>query len=66
MKLTYLLPLLVLAGCASKEDPTAATPDADVKLTTQEKIDKIQNDPKIPEGLKQIQIDTLQRQPGAR
>jgi len=29
-------------------------------------MEKIKNDPKIPDGLKQIQMDTLKAQPGAK
>jgi hypothetical protein len=33
-------------------------------MTSQQSIQKIQNDSKIPDGLKKIQINTLQHQPG--
>lgn len=51
-----------LSGC-SHGDETAARPNPDAGLTAQQKIEKIQNDPKIPEGLKRIQTDTLRHEP---
>lgn len=69
MKLPHLLALVAFAtitGCSSQGNASAQPPDPNVNLSAQEKIDNIKNDPEIPDGLKQIQIDTLQRQPGAK
>ncbi len=37
-----------------------------IKVVAQQNIEKIQNDPKVPEGLKRIQTETLQRQAGVK
>jgi len=66
MKSSYLLALCLvafLAGCSSQGNATAG-PTA--SLTPEQNMEKIKNDPKIPDGLKQIQMDTLKAQPGAK
>lgn len=62
---TALLPLtlIALAGCSQSESGPQ-TPGPTAGMTAQQNLEKIQNDPKIPDGLKKIQTDTLQNQPG--
>jgi len=66
MKLKSLLPLaVVLAGCSHAADPKiAAAPDAGI--SADQKIEQIKNDSSTPDGLKQIQMETLQHQPGSK
>lgn len=64
MKLAPLLLFTVLAGCSSEAQNASQIPSSDVGLTNEQKIEKIQSDPNIPDGLKQIQTETLRRQPG--
>ena len=66
MKTTNFLPLfalVILTGCSSQPTPH---PSPTAHLTPQQDIEKIQNDPSVPDGLKKIQIDTIQRQAGIR
>ena len=66
MKVTYIyfLSLVIfLSGCSS---PGNTTPGPTASLTPEQNMEKIKNDPKIPDGLKQIQMDTLKAQPGAK
>ncbi|AIE86063.1 hypothetical protein OP10G_2695 [Fimbriimonas ginsengisoli Gsoil 348] len=35
-------------------------------VTSRQKIDQIKADPNVPDGLKQIQVDTLSKDPMAR
>ncbi|RYG48064.1 hypothetical protein EON79_05595 [bacterium] len=67
MKPSLLLPLFALslaAGCSSGTDNAAPGPDAG--STSQQQVEKIKNDPEMPEGLKKIKIDTLESQPGGK
>ncbi|RYG38057.1 hypothetical protein EON81_04810 [bacterium] len=64
MKITYLslLPLALLVGCSSKSDDSGVPSSSNAGLTAEQKVEKIQSDPNIPDGLKQIKADTIQRQ----
>ncbi|WP_144241151.1 hypothetical protein [Fimbriimonas ginsengisoli] len=67
MKLTHLLPLCALAGlagCSSRDSASGMHPTENV--TSRQKIDQIKADPNVPDGLKQIQVDTLSKDPMAR
>ncbi len=69
MKLAHLIPLftlVALAGCSSQPADTDQRPTANASLTPQQNLEKIKNDPNIPDGLKKIQTDTLQRQAGIK
>jgi hypothetical protein len=63
-RLLFLLGVAVLVGCSSPEGDATPRPDPNAGLTKRQKIEKIQNDPNIPDGLKKIQTETLSRQPG--
>ena len=68
MKITYLFSLCmvtVLIGCSSQGD-SAAKIDPSANSTPDQQIEKIKNDPNIPDGLKKIQTETLQAQPGVK
>lgn len=68
MKFTHIFPLFVavtLAGCSTQANQ-AATPGPAAHMTPQQGIDKIQTDPNVPDGLKKIQVDTIQRQAGIK
>ncbi len=56
-----LISSIVLTGCAAQPDPQAGPTS---KLTAKQSAQKIANDPKIPDGLKKIQMNTLQHEPG--
>lgn len=60
-----VLPLVALAGCSAGENAAGPT-DPNVHLSASEKIEKIENDPKIPDGLKKIQTETLRAGPDAK
>lgn len=65
MKSFYPLTLTItflLAGCGSHGDDAPVKPGPDSGLSAQQKIDKIQSNANIPDGLKRIQTDTLQHQ----
>lgn len=64
MRFRYLLPFALLAGCSSQPDEAALKADPKVNQTAQQALEKNQSDPNVPDGLKKIQADTLQRQPG--
>jgi hypothetical protein len=53
----------ILVGCSSQGTAPAPTNPGE---TAQQSLEKIQNDPKMPEGLKKIQAATLQSQPGSK
>jgi len=66
MKPIRLIPFFifaVLGGCSPHGDPN---PGPSATLTSQQNLQRIQNDPKIPDGLKQIQTETLQHQAGMK
>ncbi len=56
---------LLGAGCKSNEDEAASTPNANPQQSMQAQIDKIKNDPKIPEASKAAAIAGMQRAQGA-
>ncbi len=58
-----LLVLGALGGCSTQPEQA---PSPEAKMTAQQNIDKIQSDSKIPDGLKKIQTETLQHQPGVK
>jgi len=65
MKTALLLfALVVLWGCSSQAETSAPPPSPNAGLTPQQNMEKIKSDPNIPEGLKKIQTETLQGQPG--
>ena len=64
--LFLILPFAALAGCSSQGEGASQRPDPNVGLTAEQKIDKIKSDPTIPDGLKRIQTETLQRQAGIK
>ena len=68
MKLSTLpfLALITVAGCSAGEGNTSAQPNADARLTPQQNLQKIEGDSKMPDGLKRIQTETLQRQAGIK
>jgi hypothetical protein len=63
-RLLLFLCAAVFGGCSSSQDDATPRPDPNAGLTKRQKIEKIQNDPNIPDGLKKIQTETLSRQPG--
>ena len=54
---------MALAGCSSQGN-RSASPVA--STTPQQSIEKIRNDPKVPDGLKQIQINSILSQIGVK
>lgn len=65
MRLAYLiLPCLLAAGCGPGEQKF--TPQPGASTSAEEQLQKIQNDPNKPEGLKRIQAESLSRQPGVK
>ena len=61
--LAFVLVIGALGGCSSQPQPA---PSPGAKMTAQQNIDQIKSDSKIPDGLKKIQTETLQHQPGVK